>query len=82
MVWDCSCVRRSKFLFTANKLAFDISKSAIYRQYTSSNQKSDGGQGEGGTFRLIRAASSRSEVVGRRDLVVVSSSVSEGSEVS
>ena len=30
----------------------------------------------------MRAASSRSEVVGRRDLVVLSSSVSDGSEVS
>jgi hypothetical protein len=36
----------------------------------------------GGTFRFIRAASSRSEVEGRRDLVGLSSSVSEGSEVS
>jgi len=71
-------VSRSRFLFTANRLAFDISKSAIYNQHVILI-KCVGGRR---TFRFMRAESSRSEVVGRRDLVVLSSSVSEGSDVS
>jgi hypothetical protein len=63
----CSCVNRSNPLFTASKLAFEISRSAIYVSWILGES----------TFLFMRAESSRSAVVGRSDFATASCSSSE-----